>query len=300
MIDIDELEDKFSIEGEVGFAELENDLVFMTISNKYADVDICLYGAHLTSFRPHKATEVLWMSSESNFEVGKAIRGGIPVCFPWFGPHKTDSELPQHGFARLMYWDVLHTATLPSGETMIELQLCSSEQTKTYWPHDFCAQLTVIVGSTLSVALKVTNTSAVAFDYTCALHSYFNLSLIGNIAIEGLQGIQYHDQLEPGEFVQEEQKLQIQKAITRHYYNTVEPCIIEDSIYGRRIRVAKTGSKVTTVWNPGEEACATMPDLPDDGYETFVCVEAVNAFNDVISLPAGESHETAAMISLEE
>lgn len=300
MIDIDELEDKFSIEGEVGFAELENDLVFMTISNKYADVDICLYGAHLTSFRPHKATEVLWMSSESNFEVGKAIRGGIPVCFPWFGPHKTDSELPQHGFARLMYWDVLETATLPSGETMIELQLCSSEQTKTYWPHDFCAQLTVIVGSTLSVTLKVTNTSAVAFDYTCALHSYFNLSLIGNIAIEGLQGTQYHDQLEPGEFVQEEQKLHIKKALTRHYYNTEEPCIIEDSIYGRRIRVAKTGSKVTTVWNPGEEACATMPDLPDDGYETFVCVEAVNAFNDVISLPAGESHETAAMISLEE
>lgn len=300
MIDIDELEDKFSIEGEVGFAELENDLVFMTVSNKYADVDICLYGAHVTSFRPHKAMEVLWMSPESNFEVGKAIRGGIPVCFPWFGPHKTDPELPQHGFARLMYWDVLETATLPSGETMIELQLCSSEQTKTYWPHDFCAQLTVIVGSTLSVTLKVTNTSAVAFDYTCALHSYFNLSLIENISIEGLEGTPYQDQLEPGEYVQEEPGLQIQKALTRHYYNTEAPCIIEDSIYGRRIRVAKAGSKVTTVWNPGEEACATMADMPDDGYETFVCVEAVNAFNDVISLSAGESHETTARISLEE
>lgn len=300
MIDIDELEDRFSIEGEVGFAELENELVFMTVSNKYADVDICLYGAHITSFRPHKAMEVLWMSPESNFEVGKAIRGGIPLCFPWFGPNKTDAQLPMHGFARLMYWEVLETATLPGAETRIRLQLCSSEQTKTYWPHDFCAQLTVVVGSALSVSLKVTNTSAVPFDYTCALHSYFNLSLIENIAILGLQGTPYHNQLEPGEFVQEEPRLEIQKALTRHYYNTEAPCIIEDSIFRRRIRIAKAGSKVTTVWNPGEEASVHMADLPDDGYETFVCVETVNAYNDVISLAAGESHETAAMISLEE
>lgn len=300
MIDIDELEDKFSIEGEVGFAELENDLVFLTVSNKYADVDICLYGAHVTSFRPHKAMEVLWMSPESSFEVGKAIRGGIPVCFPWFGPHKTERELPMHGFARLMYWDVMETATLPSAETMIRLQLCSSDETKVYWAHDFCAQMTVIVGTTLSVTLKVTNTSAVAFDYTSALHSYFNLSFIENISIVGLQGTPYHNQLEPGEFVQEESRLEVPKELTRHYYNTEAPCIIEDSVFGRRILVAKAGSKVTTVWNPGMEACANMADLPDDGYETFVCVETVNAFNDVISLSPGASHETTALIGLEE
>ena len=300
MIDIDELEDKFSIEGEVGFAELENDLVFLTVSNKYADVDICLYGAHVTSFRPHKAMEVLWMSPESNFEVGKAIRGGIPVCFPWFGPHKTDPQMPQHGFARLMYWDVLETKTLPSGETFIRLQLCSSEETKAYWPHDFCAQLTVVVGLTLTVTLKVTNTSSVLIEYTCALHSYFSLSSIENITIDGLQGTSYHSQLEPGEFVQQEPLLEIQKAETRHYYNTEGPCIIDDSTFRRRIRVAKAGSKVTTVWNPWEETCASIADLPDDGYEAFVCVEAVNAFSDVVRLSSGESHETSAMISLEE
>ncbi|HEY3373396.1 MAG TPA: D-hexose-6-phosphate mutarotase [Prolixibacteraceae bacterium] len=300
MIDIDELEDKFSIEGEVGFAELENDLVFVTVSNKYADVDICLYGAHITSFRPHDSMEVLWMSPDSNFEVGKAIRGGIPVCFPWFGPHKTDPQMPQHGFARLMYWEVFETATLLSGETMITLQLCSSEETKAYWPHDFCAHLTVKVGMTLAVTLKVTNTSAVPFEYTCALHSYFGLSSIENLLIQGLQSTTYYNQLSGENGVQEEEILQIQEPITRHYLDTESPVIVEDSIYRRKVRVAKAGSKVTTVWNPWEETCASVADLPDDAYETFVCVEAVNAFNDVIGLSPKGSHETSAMISLEE
>lgn len=300
MIDIDELEDKFSIEGEVGFGQLENELVFLTVSNKYADCDICLYGAHVTSFRPHKSMEILWMSPESNFEEGKAIRGGIPVCFPWFGPHKTDFTLPQHGFARLMYWDVLETNTLPSGETLIRLQLCSSKGTKTYWPHDFCAQLTLVVGLSLSITFKVTNTSSIPFDYTCALHSYFSLSSIDNLLIEGLQNTTYFNQLTGENGIQEEEILQIQEPTTRHYLDTESPVIIVDTIFRRRIRAAKTGSKVTTVWNPWEETCAAIADLPDDGYETFVCVEAVNAFNDVIRLSPEESHQTSALISLEE
>lgn len=299
MIDIDELDDKFSIEGEVGFAELEGDLVFMTISNKYGDVDICLLGAHITSYRPNDSSDLLWMSPESFFEEGKAIRGGIPVCFPWFGPHKSDAQLPQHGFARLMYWEVTETASLPSGETKVILQLCSTEATKAYWPHDFCAQLIVVVGPALQVSLKVTNTSFGAIDYSCALHSYFDLSSIENLRIEGLQNTTYFNQLTGENGLQEEELLRIQEPLTRHYLNTEKTVIIEDTIYKKKIRVAKEGSRVTTVWNPGAEASAAMADLPDDGYETFVCVETVNAFNDVITLAPGQSHQTTALISRE-
>ena len=296
MIDIEVLDDKFSIEGEVGFAELENDLVFLTVSNKYGDADICLYGAHITSYRPHNSSELLWMSPESFFEEGKAIRGGIPVCFPWFGPHKSDSELPQHGFARLMYWEVLQTESMPSGETKVVLQLCSSEETKAYWPHDFCAQLVIEVGPALNVTLKVTNTSSDAFDYTCALHSYFALSSIENLKMEGLQNTIYYNQLTGENGLQEEEFLQIQEPTTRHYLDTEKPVIIEDTVYRKKIRVAKTGSRVTTVWNPWADTSAAIADLPDDGYETFVCVETVNAFNDVISLQPGQWHETTAII----
>ncbi|HAQ21530.1 MAG TPA: hypothetical protein DCR40_20215 [Prolixibacteraceae bacterium] len=300
MIDIDELDEKYSIEGELGFAELEEDLVFITVSNKYADADICLYGAHITSFRPRNTMDVLWMSPDSFFEVGKPIRGGIPVCFPWFGPHKTDPDQPQHGFARLMYWDVVSTATNLSGETVITLRLCSSEETKAYWPHDFCAEMSITVGLTLIATLKVTNTSAEPFEYGCALHSYYNLSAIENMSVEGLNGTAYYNQLTAENGVQEEDFLQIRGAFTRHYLGTETPVVIADPIFRRRIKVDKSGSKVTTVWNPGQEACSNMVDLPDDGYETFVCVEATNAFGYEIQLAPGESFETSAIIGLEE
>ena len=300
MIDIDELDDKFSIEGEVGFAELEEDLVFITVSNKYADADICLYGAHVTSFRPHNSMDLLWMSPDSSFEVGKAIRGGIPVCFPWFGPHKTDPEKPQHGFARLMYWDVAETSTNTSGETVIKLQLLSSGETKAYWPYDFVAEMTIVVGKTLIETLKITNTSAEPFDYTCALHTYYSLSALESISIEGLQGLTYYNQLTGENGVQEEEKLEIADALTRHYLNTETPVIIDDSAFRRRIKVDKKGSKVTTVWNPGAETCANIGDLPDDGYETFVCVEATNAFDYPVHLNPGESFETSAIIGIDD
>lgn len=300
MIDTDELDDKFGIEGEVGFAELEEDLVFIMVSNKHADAEICLYGAHVTSFKPRGNMDLLWMSPDSNFEEGKPIRGGIPVCFPWFGPHKTDSDKPQHGFARLMYWDVVSTSTNSSAETVIKLQLNSSEETKAYWPHDFVAEMTFVVGKKLTVTLNVTNTSDQPFDYTCALHSYYSLSAIDSISIEGLQGVTYYNQLTGENGVQEEEKLEITDALTRHYLNTETPVIIDDSAFRRRIKVDKAGSKVTTVWNPGAEACANIGDLPDDGYETFVCVEATNAFDYPISLAPGESFATSAIIGIDD
>lgn len=300
MIDIENLEEKFSIEGVLGFAQLEGDLVYATVSNKFGDADICLYGAHVTSFTPQKNSDILWMSTESSFEEGSPIRGGIPVCFPWFGPHPSNTEKPQHGFARLMYWDVIETATQENGETLIKLQLCASEETKAYWDYDFCAEVTFIVGSTLRMTLKVSNASKEAFDYGCALHSYFSLSGIENISIEGLQTTKYHNQITSGEGIQESEKLEIKEAITRHYYDTVTPCVINDPVFGRRIRVDKLGSKITTVWNPGKETCVQIADIADDAYHAFVCLETVNAYNDIIHLGPGESHETTTIIGLDE
>lgn len=300
MFDIDELDDKFGIAGQLAFVKPENNFIFLTVSNKYADAAICLYGAQITSFRPHNSRDILWMSPESNFEIGKAIRGGIPVCFPWFGPHKTDPDKPQHGFGRLMNWNVAETAAGTNGETLVRLQLCSSVATKAYWPYDFRTEIIVVVGEILKVTLKVTNTSANQFDYSCALHSYYNLSAIENISIDGLEGARYHKHLEPGEFIQESPKLEIKQAETRHYYDTDASCLIEDPIFRRKIRVAKSGSKVTTVWNPGKETCSKISDLHPDAYKYFVCIEAVNAFNDAIILNPGQSHETSAIIGLEE
>lgn len=295
----DELDDEFGIEGEIGFAELEDDLCFAMIANKNADANICLYGAQVTTYNPIGTVDVLWMSPDSLFQEGSAIRGGIPVCFPWFGPHETNANLPQHGFARLMNWEVIETKSLPNGETLLRLQLCSSEKTKEYWESDFCAEMTFIVGTKLSISLKVTNTGTDILEYSSALHSYFNLSSIDSIAIEGLQNTRYQNQLDSGDYIQEEELLTINKAETRHYYNTEADCVINDRFFNRKIRIEKTGSKNTTVWNPWEETCAQMTDMPDDGFHTFVCVETVNKIDDTIKLASGETHETTAVIGAE-
>jgi len=299
-MDIEELDDKYSIEGEIGFAEMEGDLPFIMVSNKYAEADISLYGAHILSFRPQESIDLLWMSPDSLFEEGKAIRGGIPVCFPWFGPHVSNPSFPQHGFARLLMWEVAETKSLEKGESYVALKLNSSEATKKFWPHDFIAEMIFVIGSTLSVTLKVTNTSNDSVSYSAALHTYISLSGIDNIAIEGLENTHYENQLDGQRYVQDEKLLKISEATTRHYFDTESDCIIHDPFFRRSIRIKKEGSKCSTVWNPGAEACTQMSDIPDNGYEIFVCLETVNKINDLIHLTPGESHETTAIIGLDQ
>ena len=299
-MDTEELDDKFSIEGEIGFAELEGDIPFIMIANKFGEADISLYGAHILSYRPHDTIDLLWMSPLSLFEEGKAIRGGIPVCFPWFGPHSGDAGLPQHGFARITMWEVSETKSMEKGESYVALKLVSSEETRKYWPHDFVAEMIFVLGNQLSVSLKVTNTSSEPIEYTAALHSYFNLSGIENISIEGLENTQYENQLDGQRYKQDENPLKITEATTRHYFDTEADSVIRDPYFRRSIRIKKEGSKCTTVWNPGAEACEKMNDMPDDGYETFVCVETVNNINDRIILSPGESHTSTAIIGQDE
>lgn len=297
-MNVEELDDNFGIEGTIGFFE-EDGLVMATISNKYADATVSLYGAQILNYNPSKNVEILWMSPYSSFEKGKAIRGGIPVCFPWFGQHLTNKELPQHGFARLMDWEVVKTQNLDNGESRIVLKLCSSDKTKEFWPYDFCAEMIFTIGVKLTVTLKVTNTGDEPFVYTSALHSYFSLSGIDNIAIDGLENTCYQNQLDGGAYKQETKLLTINKAETRHYYNTEVTCTIYDPVFNRRIVVEKSGSKNSTVWNPWAETCAEMGDMPNNAYETFVCLETVNKINDAIRLEAEGLHETTAIISAE-
>lgn len=297
-MNVDELNDKYAIEAEVGFYE-EDELVFVMVSNKYADATICLYGAHILSYNPVRNMEVLWMSPESSFETGKAIRGGIPVCFPWFGMHESNDSLPQHGFARIMDWKLIKTKTLAEGENQIIMQLCSSDETKKYWASDFCAEMIFTIGTKLEVTLKVTNPSTETIEYTSALHSYFSLSAIQNITIEGFENTRYQNQLDGGDYIQETPLLAIDKAVTNHYYNTESDNVINDPVFNRRIRIEKSGSKNSTVWNPWDETCSKMSDIPDDGYESFVCVETVNKIDNSIKLAPGESHETTAIIGVE-
>jgi glucose-6-phosphate 1-epimerase len=293
------LNKKYGIPGRLEFTSGPGGLPTAIITNEFAKASVSIYGAHVLSYLPKGQEEVLWMSSQSTFEEGTPIRGGIPVCFPWFGP-SADAQKPQHGFARLHTWKVAETSDLPGSETRLHLTLRQNPTIKTLWPYSFIAEMIVTVGSSLNITFRCTNTGKEQFSYTGALHSYFSVSDIANIKIKGLAGSLYYDGIGASvASVQEEEILVIQKEENRRYINKTADCIIEDSAISRKIRVGKSGSRVTVVWNPGAEMAKKIADMPDDGYKTMICVEAVNAYDDIAVVKPKETCILATNITVE-
>lgn len=300
LMDIQQLNSKFAIPGHIEFGEVHGNFTIAKIANAHATAIVSLYGAHVQSYIPKGQKEVLWMSPQSSFQEGKAIRGGIPVCFPWFGPHATDTQKPMHGFARLSKWEVLKTASLVNGDTLLVLGLKANDYTKSLFPFEFAAQMEIVVGKKLDVTLIYTNTGTEPFVCSDALHSYFNISNVANIGISGLKGHSYYAAFaKTPDYTQEEAILPIVQEENRRYINHTSDCVIADKGFNRSIRVAKRGSKVTVVWNPWEATTKTMADIPDDGYFSFVCVEAANYYDNSITLLPQEGYCIATMINVE-
>jgi glucose-6-phosphate 1-epimerase len=302
MITIERLNEKFGIAGKVKFYKGKGDLITIDINTTVATADICLYGAQALSFITAGNSDLLWMSERSLFEEGKAIRGGIPLCFPWFGPHSSGKTKPQHGFARLQYWNVESVKENADKSIAIELSLNQSEASLQLWPHHFTAKATFIIGKSLQLQLSVTNTGNETFEYSDALHSYFIISNIDTIAVEGLQDATYYEAFGTELKTQQNQLLYFNNETNRRYVNTTSNCIIHDKGLNRKISVEKTGSRVTVVWNPAEATTKTIADITPDGYKTFVCVEPANAYAgiDMISLAPGKSHTLSTTIKIQD
>lgn len=300
MIMIETLNEQYGITGKVKFYGGKGGLTTIAVSTANAVADICLHGAQLLSFKPAGQEDIIWLSERSAFQEGKAIRGGIPLCFPWFGPHATDKTKPQHGFARLKYWDVVSVKET-TGETMfIELGLKESAASLQLWPYSFSAIAQFTIGKSLELKLTVTNTGKETFEYSDALHTYFNISNIDVVTVEGLQDAAYYDAFGTALKTQQAQLLYFNDETNRRYVNTTANCIIHDKEYDRKISVAKTGSKVTVVWNPAEATTKTMGDMEPGGYKNFVCVEPANAYAgiDMITLAPGQTHTLSTEIKL--
>ncbi|HMG82530.1 MAG TPA: D-hexose-6-phosphate mutarotase [Ferruginibacter sp.] len=293
---ITDLNQQFGHSKQIEFSTTKGELPIVTLTNQYATTVISLYGAQIISYIPKGEKDILWMSDKSLFQEGKAIRGGIPICFPWFGPNPEDSKKPQHGFARLSTWSVKTTTASPEGAVSVTLLLQDSPATKTLWPFSFMAEIIVTIDTQLKLTLRCTNTDDKTFTYSDALHSYFNVSDIGNISIEGLLHATYFPAGIDTGTQQQEKLLTITKEENRRYLDHTETCIVYDKGYKRNIRVGKAGSKTTVVWNPGVETTKTMSDMSPDGYKTFICVEAANAFNNIIELHPGESFSLSTII----
>ena len=295
-MNLQELNKQYAKPGKIEFIKGNGELTIAKLTSKHATAEVCLYGAHVLSFKPNNQDDLLWLSEKSFWEPGKPIRGGIPVCFPYFGPHASDSNKPPHGFARLINWSVLETTVNANDECVLQLGLEANAETKAIWPFQFKAQITVVVGTQLNLSLSYTNTGNEPFTCSDALHTYFNIGSINDIKIKGLEGVRFYNGFEKEPtHVQTEKELLIVQEENRRYIDHSADCIIEDPILKRNIKVSKKNSSVTVVWNPWIN-CKNVADFTENSYQSFVCVEAVNAYDNSVSLLPGQSHTFSAII----
>lgn len=273
-------------------------LIVAAIDNRHAQASVALHGGHVLSFQPRGQKPVLWVSRQSRYTAGKAIRGGIPVCWPWFGDHPADAGKPAHGFARISTWTVLGGEVTVDRTTRLRLGLTDSDATRAFWPHAFQLELTVTVGPALEVELLIRNPGPDAFTCTDALHSYFAVSDIANATVHGLDGALYLDKASDAR-VEQAGPIAVTAETDRLFVDTTADCLINDAGWHRNIRVAKRGSRTTVVWNPWVDKARRLPDFGDDEYHDMVCVETANAADDRITIAPGDEHRLAATLSVE-
>ena len=182
---LNELNNTYGIDNQLTFSK-EKHMIIANIESQYASAKISLYGAQVLSFTPKDERELIFLSKDAFYQNGKAIRGGIPICWPWFGAHPENKNLPSHGFARLSNWEVIQSSS-NKGEVQIQLQLKNSEATEALWPYKFETQISLTIGKSLKVKLTTLNKDEKAFTITGALHSYLNISDSSKVKVEGLE-----------------------------------------------------------------------------------------------------------------
>ena len=286
------LNTQFGIKGHLGFIKDASGLVVAKIDNDQGSASLCLQGAHLMTWQPKsQKTPVVWLSKDAKLAAGKSIRGGAPVCWPWFGAHPVESAFPGHGYARTVPWRVIESGIEPCGATRLSLRLVASDKTRGQWPHECNVNLTVIVGETLRMELTTDNTGDNDFVIGEALHTYFQIGDIGAVSVSGLEGCEYWDKVGGSSLKRQQGAIGFSDETDRVYINTAAECVIHDEKLKRRIRVAKSGSLSTVVWTPWVDKANKMGDLGQpDGWREMLCVESANALDNQVKVAAGTRH----------
>lgn len=286
----------------VRVADGHGGLPCVRVETAHATAEVYLHGAHVTAWQPGGHAPVLWTSAASRYEAGAAIRGGVPVCFPWFGPHPDAADAPAHGWARTTAWELRGAEEAASGDVTLELGLTDSDATRaSAWPHRFAAVYRVTVGATLRLELAVTNHDDAPVTFTDALHTYLAVGDVHAVTVEGLEGAPYVDKApgpggpagarqgdEPVRFTAETDRVFASEATVR----VVDPAL------GRTVTVAKEGSRSTVVWNPWVGKARALADLGDDEWPGMVCVEAANIGEAAVSLVPGATHRLVQTLSV--
>lgn len=284
-------------DGTVITTRVVDDMTLLDIENIHARAIVSLDGGQVLSFQPHNEEKVLWMSPEAIYQKGAALRGGVPVCWPWFGPRAEGG--PQHGFARNRVWQIDEQEIEDNGETRLLLSLANCIHHE--WDGQATLQTEIIIGKSLTINLITTNTGSKDLEISQALHSYFSISDLTKITIEGLDSTEYLDIVNDNQLHTQSGDMAFPEEVElgRIYRDKYETCIIHDFGYNRSIIIKKSGSNGTVVWNPGKAIAAGMRDMPDEAYHHFACLETATRPDVPEILAPGKTHCLSAEISVE-
>lgn len=259
--------------------------------------EACAQGAHVLRWQSPAGDDVLFVSTRSKFTAGTPIRGGVPVVFPWFGDDPEQRGRPAHGFARRLPWRRVPTAG-GGGDGRLAFALADDAATRALWPHAFAARLEATFGAELRIELEIENRGAAPLRCEAALHSYFAVGDVRQIALHGLGGARYRDKIAGGPLrAQAEPLLRFAAETDRTYFATAGDCAIEDPVLRRTIRIRQQGAPSTVVWNPWLDKTARLADLGADEWPRFVCVESGCIGDDALTVPVGATHRLTVVVA---
>ena len=291
---------QYEIEDELEFVEIEHGFTYIEINNARAHATISTYSGQVLSYRPKgQAHDLLFVSDKAYYEEGKAIKGGIPVCWPWFGPDPEDGGRPAHGFVRNRQWQVAASESLADGSTKVVMSLTDSDETRGIWPHPFRLNIEITVGDSLRVELVTHNSGDKPVTVSQALHTYFQVGDIGKVRVLGLEGADYIDKVDGSALKTQTGPVTINGEVDRIYTGVTDALVIDDASLGRSIHITSQGCSTAVVWNPWAETAASMADLDDDDYKKMICVETANAGPETVEIAAGSEYRLSAEYAIE-
>ncbi|MEX2213884.1 MAG: D-hexose-6-phosphate mutarotase [Phycisphaeraceae bacterium] len=300
---IDQLNAHMGIPAGIRFEAGEGGLVRAAITAGGATAHVYLHGAHVTHFQPAGQEPLIFMSKASRFESGKPIRGGVPVCFPWFGAKADDPKAAAHGFVRDRNWKFKTVEKQPDGSINVTLILKWSPRTLELWPHHFSATYSVTLhgdGQRLSLELTAKNlnpSDGEPITFEAALHTYLLIGDIHQARVTGLNNVEYIDKVDSFTRKRQQDAITFTGETDRVYLSTTAACEVTDPAMKRRIRIEKSGSNTTVVWNPWINKAKAMADFGDDEWPNMMCIETANAGENAVTIQPKKSHAMKTVIS---
>ncbi len=256
-----------------------------------------LHGAQVTSWAPAGAEEVIFLSHHTHWEQGKAIRGGIPICFPWFRGKADNLHAPAHGVVRTKMWD-LESIEQDADAVSVSMSTASDPDSRRLWPGEFRLLQRATFGKELKLEFTVSNTGTSPFRFEEALHTYYKVGDVRQVRIRGLDGVTYLDNTDGNRRKNQQGDAVIGAPTDNAYMNTAAGLQLLDPVLNRQVQIAKQNSHTTVTWNPWAEGARALSDLGEDEWEHMVCVEASNILDNAIELAPSETHTITVTMAI--